>query len=115
MGLPIIMDSRCPLGLKTLPTSTCPLAADSLRLLRNNPGQAEKLKLPCDWYINSRESNNCFFKYMADFDPEERHETIDIAELLLTTQAAVYSGQRRAEQKVREIGIGEMLLDEEED
>jgi hypothetical protein len=114
--LPVVaeMDERCPLGLKILPQSICPLAAQSLRALRNNPGQAEKLELPCQWYINDRDSNYCFFKYIHD-NVGKDHNTIDIASLLLTTQASVYSAQSRALQKAEDIGLAEMILSEQEE
>jgi hypothetical protein len=108
------MDPRCPLGLKSLPQSACPEAANALRMLRNNPSQAEKLKLPCDWYINDRDSNYCFFKYIHDNEGQD-HNTIDIASLLLTTQASVYSGQSRALAKAKEVGLAGMITNEEDE
>lgn len=107
-----VMDDRCPLGLKALPTSVCPLAAERLRAIRNNQVDAKNIKVGCEWYIKDRSANFCFFKYMADKDGES-HETINIASLLHVTQAIVYSDLDAAVQKVKEAGIGELILGED--
>jgi len=106
------MDDRCPLGLKSLPTSVCPLAAERLRAIRNNQAEAKNITAGCDWYIQDRSANYCFFKYMAD-NEGEGHDTINIASLLHITQATVYADLDSAIQKTKEAGIGEIILGED--
>jgi hypothetical protein len=97
------MDDRCPLGLNDFPTSVCPLAVERLRHLENESGNVSHLKeskLPgCDWYCKDKDSNYCFFSYIHD-NKDKEHTTIEIAEKLSVTQAAVYSGLNRALEKV---------------
>lgn len=109
-----VMDDRCPLGLQDFPTSVCPLAVERLRAMRNNKGDAQNVKVGCEWYIASKEANYCFHKYMAQNEGES-HATIDIASLLHVTQAVVYSDLTKAVGKVKEAGVGELLLGEESD
>lgn len=102
------MDKRCPLGLNCFPTQTCPLAIQRLKALEQVDGNAshvQEAKMPgCDWAVNDKDSNYCFFKYMHDNEGKD-HPTIEIAEKLLITQAAVYSGLNRAVSKVKESDI----------
>lgn len=97
------MDSRCPLGLKDFPVSACPLAVERLRCLENESGNISHLKeskLPgCDFYIKDRDSNYCFFVYIYN-NRDKEHSTIQIAEKLGITQAAVYSGHNRGVEKI---------------
>lgn len=107
------MDERCPRGLESFPTEICPEAVKRLKAIRNGQGDIQNLKIGCDWYIQDKASHYCFFKYMADNDGESR-DTIEIASLLSATQASVYSSLAKAIEKVKEAGIGEMLLGEDE-
>jgi hypothetical protein len=112
------MDPRCPLGLKVLPTSVCPLAVERLRALENGAGNVSHLhedKLPgCTWAINDKDSSYCFFKYIRD-NKGVSHDTIHIGQKLLITQAAVYSGLNRAIERTKECGILEIINRDEED
>ncbi len=110
------MDERCPLGLKTMPKSICPLGVQRLRAIENEE-VGEKALVGCDWYINDAESNYCFFSYMADNEGID-HNTIDISGKLLITQAAVYSGLNRAIEVMKEEGAVDLILqnkDEDDD
>lgn len=109
------MDNRCPLGLSDFPTSVCPLAVDRLRALENESGNISHLKeskLPgCPWYCKDKESNYCFFAYIYN-NRDTEHTTIDIAEKLSITQAAVYSGLNRAIGKI-EKDVSKLIKGEE--
>lgn len=98
-------DPRCPLGLKCFPGQICPLAVERLRALEQIDGNASHVqeeKLPgCSFAINDKDSNYCFFRYMYENEGKD-HPTIEIAEKLLITQAAVYSGLNRAIVKIKE-------------
>jgi hypothetical protein len=107
-----VMDERCPLGLKSLPTSVCPLAAERLRALRNSPNDPKAEQVGCSWYIADRPSNYCFFKYVHD-NEGQGHETIEIAALLHATQANVHANLGKAIEKVKDAGLGDVLLGEE--
>ena len=102
------MDKRCPLGLKEFPNQICPLAVQRLRALERVEGNTSHLqesKMPgCEWCVNDRESNYCFFRYIHDNQGQD-HPTIEIAEKLLVTQAAVYSGLNRAIAKIKDSNI----------
>ena len=99
-----VMDPRCPLGLSDFPTSVCPLAIERLRHLENESGNVSHQKesrLPgCDYYIKDKDSNYCFFAYINQ-NKDKEHSTIEIAEKLSITQAAVYSGLNRGLEKVQ--------------
>ena len=109
-----IMDDRCPLGLNDFPTMPCVLAAERLRAIRNSPNDPKTERVGCDWYVNNRDANYCFFSYMHQNDGQG-HDTIEIAGLLHETQAAVYDNMKKALEKVKEAGLGQMLLGEPED
>jgi len=101
-------DKRCLLGLRCFPTQICPLAISRLKALEQIDGdtshiQEDKLA-GCPWAINDKDSHYCFFRYMHD-NAGKDHPTIDIAEKLLITQAAVYSGLNRAVAKIKESDI----------
>ncbi len=106
------MDTRCPLGLNKFPSQVCPLAVDRLRALQEIEGNASHIQESkmrgCDWAINDKDSNYCFFKYICD-NQNKDHPTIEIAEKLLITQAAVYSGLNRALARVKETDIIEII------
>ena len=108
-------DKRCPLGLKCHPTQYCPLAIQRLKALERADGNVSHLqesKIPgCDWYCADKDSNYCFFKYIHDNSGKD-HSTIDIAEKLSITQAAVYSGLNRAITKLKEMKIYKLLKGE---
>jgi hypothetical protein len=106
----VLQDPRCPLGLKVMPTSICPLAADRLRALQN--GDANTM-VGCEFYINDVPSNLCFFSYMHNNAGME-HQTIDISSKLLITQATVYSSLNKALEKAKEIGLVDLILDDDE-
>ena len=110
-----MMDSRCPMGLNEFPCQTCPLAVERLRALERVSGNASHMqesKMPgCDWAINDRDSNYCFFKYIL-FNSDRDHSTIEIAEKLKITQAAVYSALHRALMQVKDSDIIELLKSE---
>ena len=107
-----MMDKRCPLGLNDFPCQTCPLAVQRLKSLERVDGNAshvqESKMSGCDWGINDRESNYCFFKYIHD-NADKDHSTIEIAEKLLITQAAVYSGLNRILVRIQDSDIVQML------
>jgi hypothetical protein len=105
------MDPRCPLGLKGFPKKDCHLAVERLDALKQKPGV--ETNVGCDWYIRSPRSHYCFFAYMSNNEGQS-HETIDIARLLASTQASVYSSLTKAIESVREAGVGELLLGEDE-
>lgn len=111
-----VMDDRCELGLKTMPQSPCALAVSALH--RERSGQLLKDRQtgkdipPCEWFVADKSANFCFFKYMQD-NEGQGHDTIEIAALLHTTQASVYSSLARAVEAVKEAGLGEVLLGEE--
>jgi len=108
------MDDRCPRGLDVFPDSTCALAVQRLRAIQNDQGNAKNIKVGCDWYIKNEAASYCFFKYMAENEGKS-HDTINVASLLNITQAAVSDTLKSATVKVREAGIGEMILGEDRD
>lgn len=111
------MDARCPLKLKNHPTQCCPLAIQRLKALERAEENATHLQeseiCGCPFYVNDRESNYCFFKYIHD-NATKDHSTIDIAEKLSITQAAVYSGLNRVITKIKETTIYKVLLGNDE-
>lgn len=115
MSKKLKQDKRCPLGLKCHPTQPCPLAIERLKALEQAEGNVSHLqesKIPgCDWYINDKDSNYCFFKYIHDNQGKD-HSTIDIAEKQSITQAAVYSGLNRAISKIKELPIFKLLKED---
>lgn len=108
------MDSRCPLALSKHPCQVCPLAIERLKALEradSNASHVQESKMSgCEWAINDRESNYCFFKYIYDNQSKD-HPTIEIAEKLMITQAAVYSGLNRALEKIKDEGIIDELAE----
>lgn len=98
-------DRRCPLGLNCFPAQVCPLAVERLKALERAGGNASHIQEGslegCEWAINDRDSNYCFFRYIHD-NAGKDHSTIEIAEKLLITQAAVYSGLNRAVSKIKD-------------
>lgn len=106
------MDQRCPLSLKTHPKQVCPLAVQRLKALENLNGNSSHMhesKLPgCEWALNDKESHYCFFKYIYDNGGKD-HSTIEIAEKLMITQAAVYSGLNRALERIKDSDIVKVL------
>lgn len=107
-----VLDDRCPLGLKSFPTSVCPLAAERLRALRNAPNDPKSDTVGCDWYLNDSASNYCFFAFVHQ-NEGQGHETIEIASLLHATQASVYSNLSKAIEKVTAAGLGDVLMGDE--
>lgn len=109
-----LMNKRCPLKLKCFPDIPCPLAIQRLKVLahanKNLSYLQESKAKGCDYYIFDRDSNYCFFKYIYD-NQGKTHSTIEIAELLFITQAAVYSSQNRAIAKFSETSLAKLLKD----
>lgn len=110
------MDCRCPLGLSNFPTQICPLAIQRLKEIERidgNISHVQESKMQgCEWYINDKESNYCFFKYMYDNEGRE-HSTIEMSEKLKITQAAIYSGLNRATSKVKELEVLDIIKKDE--
>jgi len=110
------MDCRCPLGLSDFPSTCCPLAIQRLKAIEKMDGNISHLQESkvggCEWYINDKSANYCFFKYIYDNEDKE-HSTIEMSEKLKITQAAIYSGLNRATVKIKEMKtIKEMKKDE---
>ncbi len=88
----IKMDSRCPRGLKTLPTEPCSQALNSIY----------QQGLPCDkceWYVVHADSNYCFFAYQHL--NTKVHTLDEIASLLNSTITSVDLQAKRALDKLK--------------
>ena len=75
------MDSRCPKKLAGLPTEPCPEGRKAVDEARKG------CEGGCPWFIADRESNYCYFKYMADNG--RATEPAKISRLLLIDDAEV--------------------------
>lgn len=53
------MDARCPLKRKDFPSEPCPEGRAAVAAEKKGGHGG------CPWFVNDRESNYCFFKYMA--------------------------------------------------
>lgn len=76
------MDSRCPKKLAALPSTPCDLGKEAVAAERR--GETHQ---GCPWFVNSRESNFCFFKMMAD--DGRTLDTAEIARLLMVDDSEV--------------------------
>jgi hypothetical protein len=92
------MDFRCPLALLDFPKTICPLAVERLQALKEQKGNVlhhqEDEMGGCPHYINDKESNYCFFKYIHD-NEGKIHSNVETADKMMLTQASIYSAYTR--------------------
>jgi hypothetical protein len=74
-------DPRCPRKLSSPPETACPEGKKAVDLARDGKHGG------CPFFINDRESNFCFFKFMSDNG--QQVDTATIARLLMMDDAEV--------------------------
>ena len=81
---PTRFQQTCPRKLDRLPTTACPLAAESIEAIK--AGQPEKVT--CPFFVNDLHSNYCFWKFM-DEDGEAIDSARRLAQLNVMQEAEV--------------------------
>ena len=81
---PTRFQQTCPRKLDKLPTTACPLAAESIEAVK--AGQPEKVT--CPFFVNDLHSNYCFWKFM-DEDGEAIDSARRLAQLNVIQEAEV--------------------------
>jgi hypothetical protein len=81
---PTRFQQTCPRKLDKLPTTACPLAAESIEAIK--AGQPEKVT--CPFFVNDLHSNYCFWKFM-DEDGEAIDSARRLAQLNVMQEAEV--------------------------
>ena len=57
------IDQRCPRKLEKLPIDNCQLGEESNTISKD---KKNKEKLPCEWFINSKENHYCYWVWSAN-------------------------------------------------
>lgn len=101
------MDNRCHRQLKEMPCSYCPLAVQRLKAIRHagrELTEEEESALPgCPWAINHQLANYCFFKFIAEFTPDDKPlSDMEIAHFCSISTETVKKVEKKGLQKMRE-------------
>lgn len=94
--------SRCPRKLMKTPETPCELGREAVNAAKDNKHGG------CEFFVNDRESNYCFFKYLELHD--EPKDPAEIARLLLIDDSEV----KKIVSKCRKLLQAEMSKDDPE-
>ena len=108
-------DSRCPRKLQESPQSYCPLAVLRLKALRNagrELTEQEESRLPgCPFSVSHQLSCYCFFKYMAEYYPNQSLTDIEIAHYNSVSVDTVKKSSLHAISRLRDLKDFVEILD----